>query len=95
MDKIDPDKLFFPCDLTEAVGLSNNEVAYLKRKGCPFYGRKTTLRWVRNFLAHQAGASPPIFPNDTLPPAVSTVVLKKRKVTKSDLPPNPFEIIPE
>jgi hypothetical protein len=62
--KIDPDKLFFPCDLAESVGLSKNEISFLKRKGCPFFGRKTTLRWVREFLAKETGASRPVFPND-------------------------------
>lgn len=65
--KIDPDKLFFPCDLAESVGLSKNEISFLKRKGCPFFGRKTTLRWVREFLAKQTGASRPVFPNDDPP----------------------------
>lgn len=65
--KLDPDKLFFPCDLVESVGLSKNEIAYLKRKGCPFYGRKTSLRWVREFLAKETGAKPPVFPDDDPP----------------------------
>jgi hypothetical protein len=65
--KIDPDKLHFPKDLVDSVGLSLREIAYMKRKGCPFYGRKTTLRWVREFLAKQTGAKPPVFPNDDPP----------------------------
>ena len=65
--KLDPDKLFFPCELVEAVGLSKNEIAYLKRKGCPFYGRKTSLRWVREFLAKETGAKPPVFHGDDPP----------------------------
>jgi hypothetical protein len=74
--KIDPDKLFFPCDLVESVGLSKNEIAYLKRKGCPFYGRKTTLRWVREFLAKETGASRPVFPNVD-PPRIEEEIRKK------------------
>jgi len=93
--QIDPDKLYFPRELVDSVGLSNKEIAFMKRKGCPFYGRKTTLRWVREFLAKQTGALPPIFPNDNLPPEPPKAVLRKPKRTTSDLPPNPFEIIPE
>ena len=64
----DPDKLAFPCDLADVIGLSKNEIAFLKRKGCPFFGRKTTVRWVRDFIAHQAGAprlQPPEHPKDS------------------------------
>jgi hypothetical protein len=64
MKKIDPEKLYFPNELTDAVGLSLREIAYMKVKGCPFYGRKTTLRWVREFLAQQTGARPPVFHDD-------------------------------
>ena len=55
-EQYDQDKLAFPCDLADVIGLSKNEIAFLKRKGCPFFGRKTTVRWVRDFIAHQAGA---------------------------------------
>ena len=64
----DQDKLEFPCDLAEVIGLSKNEIAFLKRKGCPFFGRKTTVRWVREFIATQAGAPmmpPPERPIDS------------------------------
>jgi len=56
--QIDPDTLCYPVDLVESVGLSRNEIGFLKRKGCPFYGKKTTLRWVRDFIAREAGAQP-------------------------------------
>ena len=56
MNSIDLDTLQFPQALAPAIGLSKNEIAFLKKKGCPFYGRKTSLRWVREFLARQAGA---------------------------------------
>jgi len=46
----DQERLAFPCDLAPVIGLSKNEIAFLKRKGCPFYGRKTTVRWVREAL---------------------------------------------
>ncbi len=57
--ELDPDRLGFPCDLAPVIGLSKNEIAFLKRKGCPFFGRKTTVRWVRDFIARQAGAPTP------------------------------------
>lgn len=65
---IDQDKLEFPCALAEVIGLSKNEIAFLKRKGCPFFGRKTTVRWVRDFIAKEAGAPmlpPPERPIDS------------------------------
>lgn len=60
--ELDQERLAFPCDLAPVIGLSKNEIAFLKRKGCPFYGRKTTVRWVREFLALQAGAPTPLLP---------------------------------
>lgn len=50
------DKLEFPRNIAEEIGLSPNEINFLKTKGCPFYGRKTTIRWVRNFIALNVGA---------------------------------------
>lgn len=64
---LDPDTLYYPRQLCEAVGLGVNQINGLKRIGCPFYGRKTTLRWVRDFLAAQAGAAPQ--EPATLPPS--------------------------
>lgn len=55
---IDPDTLHYPRQLCAAIGLGVNQINALKRLGCPFFGRKTTLRWVRDFLAAQAGARP-------------------------------------
>ena len=54
----DFDTLRFPNEIEEVIGLSRNEICYLKKKGCPFYGRKTTIRWVREFIAKAAGAQP-------------------------------------
>ena len=59
----DIDKLYFPNEITEDIGLSINEITFLKKKGCHFYGRKTTIRWVRVFIATQAGLL------DSMPPA--------------------------
>ncbi len=55
---IDPDTLHYPRQLCAAIGLGVNQINALKRLGCPFFGRKTTLRWVRVFLAERAGAIP-------------------------------------
>lgn len=55
---IDPDTLHYPRQLCAAIGLGVNQINHLKRLGCPFFGRKTTLRWVRVFLAERAGAIP-------------------------------------
>ena len=51
----DIDTLYFPNEITDEVGLSINEITHLKKRGCPFHGRKTTIRWVRFFLAKCAG----------------------------------------
>ncbi|HEY5811243.1 MAG TPA: hypothetical protein VIT23_01150 [Terrimicrobiaceae bacterium] len=54
----DPDKLEFPKDIAGVIGLSSREINFLKLKGCKFFGRKTTIRWVRTFLEEQAGPVP-------------------------------------
>ena len=56
----DPERLFFPCEIADDIGLKKNEVNALKRRGCPFYGRKTTIRWVRDFIAREVAAIPPV-----------------------------------
>lgn len=53
---IDLDTLHFPAEIAEIVGLDKNEINYMKRRGCPFYGKKTTVRWVRAFIARETGA---------------------------------------
>ena len=53
---IDIDRLEFPQSIADVIGLQKEQINFLKRKGCPFFGRKTTIRWVRSFLAKQAGA---------------------------------------
>lgn len=52
----DPEKLFYPSQLSPHVGLSGDEVAALRRRGCPFFGRKTCLAWVRDFISRESGA---------------------------------------
>lgn len=55
-DVQDKDKLYFPAEIAAVIGLSVNEIGHLKKLGCPFHGRKTTIRWVRSFIARLAGA---------------------------------------
>lgn len=47
--------LRYPKEIAKEIGLGVNEVNALKRLGCPFYGRKTCVKWVRTWLAQQAG----------------------------------------
>jgi len=54
--KPDLDRLEFPCHLADLVGMNPVELGALKKLGCPFFGKKTTLRWVRSFLAQMSGA---------------------------------------
>jgi hypothetical protein len=51
----DPDRLAFPQEIASVIGLRKEQINFMKRLGCPFYGRKTTIRWVRNFIAKEAG----------------------------------------
>ena len=52
----DDDTLVFPCDITERIGMSKNEINALKSKGCPFFGKKTTVNIVRSFVFRTMGA---------------------------------------
>ena len=58
------DKLFFPKELVADVGLCKHGIAFLKHKGCKFHGRKTSLRWVFEYLNAEASGrgvfSPPL-----------------------------------
>lgn len=42
--------LQFPKDIAEEIGLHENEINSFKGKGCRFYGRKTCVAWVREYL---------------------------------------------
>jgi hypothetical protein len=55
----DIDTLFFPCQITEEIGLSKGRINFLRNLGCRFFGRKTTIRWVREFLTSRAMGVPP------------------------------------
>jgi hypothetical protein len=53
------DKLFFPKELVSEIGMCKHQIAFLRHKGCRFYGRKTSIRWIREFLnAYTSGAAP-------------------------------------
>jgi hypothetical protein len=47
---IDPDKLEFPVYLADIIGLRKETISYWKKLGCRFVGRKTSVRWVREFM---------------------------------------------
>jgi hypothetical protein len=53
------DTLYFPCQITEEIGLSKGRINFLRNLGCRFFGRKTTIRWVREFLTSRAMGVPP------------------------------------
>lgn len=44
------DKLFFPKELVSEIGMCKHQISFLKYKGCKFYGRKTTVRWIWEYL---------------------------------------------
>ena len=48
--------LRYPCEMADEIGLSTNEINALKKKGCPFLGRKTSVAIVRAFLHRTMGA---------------------------------------
>ena len=53
---IDPEKLEFPKHLAPYVGLSRERVSWMKHQGCKYFGRKTKLRWIKEFLEVEAVA---------------------------------------
>ena len=50
----DADTLYFPSEITKEIGMSKGRINFLRNLGCKFYGRKTTIRWVREFLTQRA-----------------------------------------
>jgi len=58
-DGINPNRLYFPYELVEEVGLCRRSIAFLKKKGCKFFGRKTKIVWINEFLEEQAKALSP------------------------------------
>ena len=57
--RTDDHTLLYPKFIARKVGLCANEINALKLQGCPFYGRKTCVAWVRAYLAELSGASIP------------------------------------
>ena len=55
---VDIDRLMFPKHLAPHVGLSTSEITEIKNKGCPFLGKKSSLRWIRAWLDETSGAAP-------------------------------------
>lgn len=45
----------YPAKIAEEIGLAANEINALKKQGCPFRGRKTSVRLVRAFLYQTMG----------------------------------------
>jgi len=54
METLDIEKLQFPQAIAPVIGLRKEEIGFMKKKGCKFYKRKTTIRWVREFLESEA-----------------------------------------
>jgi hypothetical protein len=50
------DQLEFPKYLSPIVGLSKERINWMKHQGCKFFGRKTKLRWINEFLEVAGGA---------------------------------------
>lgn len=53
---LDPERLYYPSAIAGEIGLSANEINAMKKRGCPFYGLKTTIAWVRLFVAREQQA---------------------------------------
>lgn len=47
--------LQYPVKIAEEIGLAPNEINAMKKKGCPFWGRKTSVRLVRDFMYRTMG----------------------------------------
>lgn len=53
---IDSETFQYPAKIAETIGLAPNEINALKKHGCPFRGRKTSIMLVRAFLYRTMGA---------------------------------------
>jgi hypothetical protein len=51
---IDEDRYEFPYILAPKIGLRKEQIGFLKKLGCPFLGKKTTLRILREFAKERA-----------------------------------------
>ncbi len=55
--------LQYPAKIAEEIGISPNRINAMKRQGCRFFGRKTSVRWVRAFVNQTMGVeSSPALP---------------------------------
>jgi hypothetical protein len=53
MDR-EKERLAYPHEIADVIGLSWIQISALKSKGCEFVGQKTTILWVREYLKVQA-----------------------------------------
>ena len=51
---IDEDRYEFPYILAPKIGLRKEQIGFFKKIGCPFVGKKTTLRILREFAKERA-----------------------------------------
>ncbi len=52
--------LQFPAKIAKEIGLGAGEINNFKRHGCRFYGRKTSVAWVREHLNRVTGGVSPL-----------------------------------
>lgn len=50
--------LRFPVELKQEIGLNEKEINAFKGQGCRFYGRKTCVAWVREYLVKVTAPAP-------------------------------------
>lgn len=50
--------LFFPADIAHTIGMSAPEINAAKAQGCRFFGKKTCIRWVREWIDAKATPAP-------------------------------------
>ena len=50
MSEIGYDQLAFPKKLAPIIGYCAWSIGAMKKAGCRFIGRKTTCRWIREFI---------------------------------------------
>lgn len=55
MNSTDDETLQYPAKIANQIGLSKNEINAMKRQGCPFRGRKTSVKLVRAYLYRTMG----------------------------------------
>lgn len=87
------DTLAFPKHLAGVIGYCAWSIGMMKKAGCRFCGRKTTIRWVRQFLT-----SHPDFKTSSLVARRQNIDLRQpctardRQVSASDKSDEPREL---